>query len=641
MQGFNRVRFRERGSAMRAVHGARCMVALVAAFFLPGFVPAMAQEPVRTEPVVVTATRIEEKVSEQASSVSVVTREEIEQKGAGFVGDVLQGLPGVDTQRAGSAGNRENIKIRGGKSTQTLVMIDGFPVNSPGTSEFDISSLTSDLFEQVELVRGPQSALYGSYASGGVVNFIPRKWTGGTRYGAGLSGGSFETVAGGGFASAGGTWGSFHLGGSGYRSNGTLPNDGTELVSFLGSGDLKIGERQRIHLLLLSTDANKQIPIDFGSRRDTNHLETRRGFLAGARWEAKLSDALEVSASAGGYDEFLHVNDPPDPTDSFPFPFEDVTKSRKTVVTAQGRYAPGTISTTIVGAEFEKDRITDTFNPPSSTYSRSLYLQEELRPDEGFGISAGGRLDRNSIGGTEFNPKLAAYKQFQAVPVKIRGAVGRGFRPPTASEKFDPFIGNPGLSPEVSVSYEAGADLSIAQGRGSVSATWFFSDYQGLIQFVDSVPGPSGFGEIRNVDAISRGVEMNGSWQFTEIVGFAGAYTYSATWDKTNRQRILGIPNQRGSLSILVTPTSRVQTRIDWRVESDELDAPPNGGEKRRPGYARVDLHARYLWKTGSVDAPQVVLTGKVQNLLNRDYEERKEFPAPGINFLLGAELSI
>jgi len=641
MQGFNRLRFRERGSATRALHGSRCMAAMIAVFFLPGFLPAMAQEPLRTEPVVVTATRIEEKVSEQASSVSVVTREEIEQKGAGFVGDVLQGLPGVDTQRAGSAGNRENIKIRGGKSTQTLVMIDGFPVNSPGTSEFDIGSLTSDLFEQVELVRGPQSALYGSYASGGVVNFIPRKWTGRTRYGAGLSGGSFGTVTGSGFASTGGNWGGFHLAGSGNRSDGTLPNDGTELVSFLGSGDLNIGERQRIHLLLLSTDANKRIPIDFGSRRDANHLETRRGFLAGVRWEAKLSDALAVSASAGGYDEFLHVNDPPDPTDSFPFPFEDVTKSRKAVVTAQGRYAPGTIATTIVGAEFEKDRITDTFNPPSSTYSRSLYLQEELRPYKGFGISAGGRLDRNSIGGTEFNPKLAAYKQFQAVPVKIRGAVGRGFRPPTASEKFDPFIGNPGLSPEVSVSYEAGADLSIAQGRGSVSATWFFSDHQGLIQFVGSVPGPFGFGEIRNVDAISRGVEMNGSWQLTEVVGFAGAYTYSATWDKTNRQRILGIPNQRGSLSVLVTPTSGVQTRIEWRVESDELDAPPNGGEKRRPGYARVDLHARYLWKTGSVDAPQVVLTGKLQNLLNHPYEERKEYPAPGINFLLGAELSI
>ena len=641
MQGIGRTGFVEWRRAMRSLQPMRRMTVVIVASWLPVCVSAMAQEPVRTEPVLVTATRIPEKVSEQASSVSVVTREEIEQMGAGFAGDVLQGLPGVDVQRKGTSGNMENIKIRGGKSTQTLVMIDGFPVNSPGTSEFDIGSLTSDLFEQIEVVRGPQSALYGSYASGGVVNFIPRKGASGTRYGAGLSGGSFGTIGGNGFASAAGPWGDFHLAGNGYRGNGALPNDGTELVSFLGSGDLAIGERQRIHLLLLSTDANKQIPIDFGSRRDINHLETRRGFLAGARWEAKLSDAFAVSASAGGYDEFLHVNDPPDPTDSFPFPFEDVTKSRKTVVTAQGRYVPGTISTTVVGAEFEKDRITDTFNPPSSTYSRSLYLQEELRPYEGIGISAGGRLDRNSIGGTEFNPKLAAYKQFQAVPVKIRGAAGRGFRPPTASEKFDPFIGNPALSPEVSVSYEAGVDWSIAKGRGSVSATWFFSDHQGLIQFVDSVPGPSGFGEMRNVDAISRGVEMNGSWQINGIVGFAGTYTYTATWDKTNRQRILGIPNQRGSLSVLVTPTSRMETRIDWRVESDELDAPPNGGEKRRPGYARVDLHGRYLWKTGSVDAPKVTLTGKVQNLLNRSYEERKEYPAPGINFLLGAEVSI
>jgi vitamin B12 transporter len=617
------------------------MVALLVASWLASAPPSLAGEPVRTEPVIVTATRIPEKVSEQASSVSVVTREEIEQKGAGFVGDVLQGLPGVDTQRAGSAGNRENIKIRGGKSTQTLVMIDGFPVNSPGTSEFDIGSLTADLFEQVEVVRGPQSALYGSYASGGVVNFLPRKEMAGTRYGAGLSGGSFGTVTGNGFASAGGNRGGFLLAGSGYRSDGTLPNDETELVSFLGTGDLKLGDRHRLHLLLLSTDADKRIPIDFGSPRDSNHSERRRGVLLGARWEAKLSDALAVSASAGGYDEYLHVSDPPDATDPFPFPLEDVTKSRKTVASVQGRYAPGTIFTTIAGAEFEKDRIKDTFNPTSSTDQRSLYLQEELRPYEGVGISAGGRLDRNSVGGTEFNPKVAAYKRFQAVPVKIRGAVGRGFRPPTASEKFDPFIGNPGLSPERSVSWEAGADLSISKGRGAVSATWFFSDHQGLIQFVDSVPGPSGFGEIRNVDAISRGVEISGSWQVTETVGFAGAYTYTATRDKTSRQRILGIPNQRGSLSVLWTPSPRLQGRVDWRAESDQLDAPPNGGEKRRPGYARVDLHGRYLWKAGSAGSPQVALTGKVRNVLDRSYEERKEFPAPGVNFLLGAEVSI
>jgi len=142
---------------------------------------------VRTGPVVVTATRIEEKVSEQASSVSVVTEgREIEQNGAGPVGDALQGLPEW-TSSGRQPGNMENIKIRGGKSTQTLVMIDGFPVNSPGVSEFDISFADIGPVEQVEVVAAPQSALYGSYASGGVVNFIPRKWTGRNRYGAGLS----------------------------------------------------------------------------------------------------------------------------------------------------------------------------------------------------------------------------------------------------------------------------------------------------------------------------------------------------------------------------------------------------------------------------------------------------------------------
>ncbi|HEX2720046.1 MAG TPA: TonB-dependent receptor plug domain-containing protein, partial [Candidatus Deferrimicrobium sp.] len=136
------------------------MVALILAFFLPGSVPATAQGPVKTEPVVVTATRIEEKVSEQASSVSVVTREDMERTNPSLAGDVLQGIPGVDVQRTGSLGGLENIKIRGGKSAHTLVMIDGFPVNSPSSGEFDISALQVNGFERVEIVRGAQSALY-------------------------------------------------------------------------------------------------------------------------------------------------------------------------------------------------------------------------------------------------------------------------------------------------------------------------------------------------------------------------------------------------------------------------------------------------------------------------------------------------
>ena len=147
---------------------------LLAAFFFWGATLSLAEGPVKTEPVVVTATRIEEKVSEQASPVSVVTREEIDLSGSGLVGDALQGLPGVDIQRKGSPGGMENIKIRGGLASHTLVLIDGFPVNSPAIDgAYDVSTLPVGRFDRIEVVRGPQSALYGSNAMSGVVNFLP------------------------------------------------------------------------------------------------------------------------------------------------------------------------------------------------------------------------------------------------------------------------------------------------------------------------------------------------------------------------------------------------------------------------------------------------------------------------------------
>src|SRR3989304_3249743 len=213
--------------------------AAVATLSVPG--APRAEEGIRLPPIVVPATRIEQKVSEQASSVSVVTREESERKNPVLAGDALQGIPGVDVQRSGSWGNRENIKIRGGLGTHTLVLIDGFPVNSPTLGQFDISSLPVDGFDRIEIVRGTQSALYGSNAMGGVVNFLPRRAKEGSRYGVGASGGSFSTLTWKGFAQKGGERGNLHLGASGFESDGILDNDGTSLSSFLGSGGIKTG----------------------------------------------------------------------------------------------------------------------------------------------------------------------------------------------------------------------------------------------------------------------------------------------------------------------------------------------------------------------------------------------------------------
>ena len=608
-----------------------------------------AEEAIRLEPIVVTATRVEQKVSEQASSVSVVTREEIEEKSAVLAGDALQGIPGVDVQRSGSAGNRENIKIRGGLGTHTLVLIDGFPVNSPTLGQFDISSLPVDGFEHIEIVRGAQSALYGSNAMTGVVNFLPRKGEMGRQYGVGASGGGYNTLTWKGFAQGAGERGNLYLGANGFESDGILENDGTSLFSFLGSGEIGTGGWGRLHALVLSTEERKEVPVDFGTPRDGNHDLTRRGFLAGARWEIFASEAVAVTASGSVFDEFFHEKDPADAGEVFPFEFDDTTKTRKMTFGLQGRLVAGRRSTTFLGVEYQKDRGTDDLasnfgdtRQASSTFNRSVYLQEELRVREGTGISLGARLDKNSEAGTQFNPKVGIYQEIPGTGARVRAAAGRGFRVPTLSEKSDPFIGNPFLSPEVVVSWEVGADAELFERRGRFSATWFYQEFRDLIQFNAAVPGPAGFGQLRNVGrAFSRGVEAEGEARFLPEASLLMVYTYSDTWDAANRRRILGVPTQRGTLSLVLSPSPRWEGRIDWRVESDQLDSPPNGGDIRRPGYARVDLFARYRWERGGAEIREIDLIGRVENLLDRDYEERKGFPSPGFHFLLGAEARI
>jgi outer membrane receptor protein involved in Fe transport len=163
-----------------------------------------------------------------------------------------------------------------------------------------------------------------------------------------------------------------------------------------------------------------------------------------------------------------------------------------------------------------------------------------------------------------------------------------------------------------------------------------------MIRYDPSVPGPVGFGEMSNSgSAFSRGAEGAATWNFLRTAAAELSYTYTDTWDASAQRRILGVPTHRGSASLVLTPAPGLTCRADWRVEDEMLDAPPNGGDIRRPGYAVVDVYGRYRWKPGTPSFGEVALQGKVLNLLDRQYEERKGYPSPGIHFLLGLELSL
>jgi len=142
-----------------------------------------------TDETVITPTRTEQPLKNIGSSVSVITRKDIENSKAPLLLDVLRLVPGLEVTRTQGIGGTTSLFIRGATAAQTLVFVDGVQMNSPTSGAFNFANLTTDNIERVEILRGPQSTLYGSEAIGGVVNIITKKGAGdnkvilGTEYG--------------------------------------------------------------------------------------------------------------------------------------------------------------------------------------------------------------------------------------------------------------------------------------------------------------------------------------------------------------------------------------------------------------------------------------------------------------------------
>jgi outer membrane cobalamin receptor len=164
--------------------------------------PVTAAEPVRLDPVVVTGTQVAVPVSELPSAVTVIDREEIESRQVTDVQELLRTVPGLSVRQTGSRGALTNVFPRGGEADFNLVLINGVPVNNAG-GEFDFSDVTTENIERIEIIRGPQSALYGSYAIGSAIQIFTRRGRGPLQGEVSLTGGSFNTVEGQGVVSGG------------------------------------------------------------------------------------------------------------------------------------------------------------------------------------------------------------------------------------------------------------------------------------------------------------------------------------------------------------------------------------------------------------------------------------------------------
>ena len=595
------------------------------------------EEPRWIEPVVVTATMVPTSLEKLGAAVTVITGEEITNLNYDRIEDVFRQVPGVQVQSSGSPGKATNISIRGGGSQRALVLVDGMRANSPTLGSTDIAEFTIDAIDRIEIVRGPQSTLYGADAITGVVNIITKKGQGPPSATAWVEGGNYQTFRE--QVNVQGAFGGFNwnVTGSQFNTAGNLPHDdsGQTAVSgrlgydFPWGGELALTGRYSnldLELPIFSTS-----PTIFDPNA-TNRLETGLYKLAYAQ---KIFDWWSVTASVGQWFNSSNFQ-------NLPPPGSDTTRSQINTSRVQGdvlsTFTIPKWNTLSLGWEYRSESGTDnTQGTFPASFSQALntlafFGQDELTLFDRLVLGGGLRWEDNNVYGTSLTGRASAALLVNEIGSKLRFAWGQGFRAPTINDLFFPGFSNPDLQPERSTSWEVGADQRLWKDRIRFGATYFNQHFTNLIQFVFD---PTTFlFEPQNVGrARIQGVEAYAAFDPFPWLSLYANYTYLDAKDLDTGQEVPRVPRNAVNTGVTVTPWSRLSLFMQASVVSSQLESEFAG---RNPAYYRIDAGGTFLVFGQYGRLNRLELTLRIQNLTNQKYDEVLGFPAPGINALAG-----
>jgi vitamin B12 transporter len=595
------------------------------------------EEARRLDPVVVTATMVATPLEKLGATVTVVTGDEITQYNYDRIEDVFRQVPGVQVQSTGSPGKATSLSIRGGGSQRSLVLIDGLRTASPTLGSTDIAEITVDAIERIEIVRGPQSTLYGADAITGVVNIITKKGQGPPSASVWVEGGNYRTFreqlnvqgAFGGF--------NFNLTGSQFNTGGNLPHDDSGQTAVSGRIGYDFPWRGELSLIGRYSNLDLELPVFSTSptvfdSNATNQLETG---LYKLEYKQKILDWWNVMASLGQWFNNSHFRNTPPPGTDTTISQIDTSRIQGDVLST---FTLPRWNTLTLGWEYRNESGTNvtegTFPTDFSATLNTLafFGQDEISLFDRLFLGGGLRWEDNNQFGTSLTGRASAALVIKETGSKLRFAWGQGFRAPTINDLFFPGFANPDLKPEQSTSWEIGADQRLWQDRIRFGATYFNQDFSNLIQFVfDPTTGfflPENVGRAR-----IRGVEAYASFDPFDWIGFYVNYTYLDAKDLDTNQELRRVPRNSVNTGVTVTPFSRLTLFVQANVVSSQLESDFAG---RNPGYYRIDTGGTFvvLGQYGRLN--RLELTARIQNLTNQSYDEVLGFPALGINALVG-----
>ena len=636
-----------------------------------------------SESIVVSAASVETSLSRTAAAVTVLSREDLEARQIESLAEALRLVPGFAVVRAGGRGSITAVFPRGGESDSTLVLVDGVRANDFGGG-FDFSSLPIGDIERIEVVRGPQSALYGSDAIGAVVQVFTRHG-GPTRLDGTLEVGSFDTTRA--TVTAAGSHDAVTWGASAERldTNGNtgivattgedVVNDDHRLTNVSLSGGWRGDGATRIRGNVRLASSERGFPGPVGS-------DPAGTFTGVDRISRGTNDSLFVSASAAHgwtarFNQRLDVT-ASDLDGQFVSPFgRSVSETRRLSARLQNDLTVTPSFGVTTGVELLGERATSTFITDASAAPTpvrrrviGLFGEARLTPGTRTTVTAGVRVEHIRRSALEpdpnafeprppfesdvvvsANPKLSM--SFLVRPpqagrdtwTRLRLNTGTGIRPPDAFEIA--FTDNPSLKPERSRSIDAGIEQAFGGGAVIIEATGFYNRYDDLIVAVGrSFADASRFRTDNISNARTRGVELmtsfRTSWGLDARLGYTWLDTDVLAVDGTSGSApapfsvgdpLLRRPRHHGTVDLILTRGSlTLHGRVAGRGEI--LDVEPAfgsfGGLYRSDGYTTVDLGTTVrLHRRAEVFV-------RVVNAFDRTYEEALGFPALGRSFVSG-----
>jgi vitamin B12 transporter len=578
---------------------------------------------VQTQPTIqVTASRVPETVDSTLADVSVITREDIDASGSRDVLDLLRLQAGVDIYRTGGPGQQTSLFLRGTNANHVLVLIDGVRAASSNTGAFAFEWLPLDAVERIEIVRGPRASYWGSDAIGGVIQIFTRKLDG-PRFAAGY--GTYDDAAG---AAGIGHWdgqngysvqvGARHVGGFS-ATNPSVCNgpddpfctynpddDGFRNTSFVARGAHTLGSQLASASLYRSQG---EVAFDQGN---SNVIEQD----AGVNLEGDLAPGWSHRLSIGNAREDLNT-----PT------YYTLYLTRRDSLLWQNDFKVSDAQRLIAGVDFlhERGETRDTFGGTA--------LYDDSRNDTavfggwqaGFGAfdsELSLRHDDNSEFGGATTGSAALGWRYNDL-ARIYASYGDGFRSPTLNEQFSPgyggaFAGNPALDPERSHSTELGIEITPWQGQ-RFGGHLYSTRVRDLISFT----GPN-FQAENIARASIDGAEL--TWDADVAAWITHlAYTYDDARDDATDTALLRRPKNKFD--------ALVERRFGerWRAGAEVVaaDKADDIAGATLPGYAILNLRATY-----AINADWRV-TGRVENLFDRDYALVHGYNTPGLSGFL------